>query len=514
MTRPRILIDTNVFISLEDQRQISPVVAELVRKSAEFGLHLCVHDAAIQDIARDTDAQRRAVSLSKLAKFPRITRPKLPSLDALEGRFGSIRSDNDAVDVELLHTLAIGVVGFLVTEDQGIHTRARHAGLGDRVFTVADAVLWIKRQYEPISVFLPMVEERKAHQLDLSDEMFVSLREGYPNFEEWWWRTCVPQHRDCWIVTINGKLAALAVRKEEEPWEAKVETPSRRILKICTFKVREEYRGEKLGELILKQVLWYAQRNDFDLVYFTTKPNQSALINVAEYFGFKQTSVDKSGEVYLEKAISTAKLNITDMANAFQLVRQNYPRFSMEPPVEAYYVPIRPSYHRKLFPELISPRNLPLFPEENFKIRITGDRTPGNTIRKVYLCKSPLRSLRPGDVLLFYHSKTTESGASQSVTTAGIVEAVSESSSWEDLSLKTAKRSVFSELELKSRIEAGSGPVKIIDFLLAGHFSPPIPLAKLIEYGAVRGRPPQSICKISRSATQRIRHHIDWGFEV
>ena len=72
---------------------------------------------------------------------------------------------NDAVDVALLHALDIGAVDFLVSQDQGIHGRARRSTppLADRVLTVVDAVAWLRTTFEPKEVRLPLVEEVPAH---------------------------------------------------------------------------------------------------------------------------------------------------------------------------------------------------------------------------------------------------------------------------------------------------------------------------------------------------------------
>jgi hypothetical protein len=37
--------------------------------------------------------------------------------------------------------------------------------------------------------------------------------------------------------------------------------PPERILKVCTFKMKREYQGEKFGEQLLKKILWFAQGN-------------------------------------------------------------------------------------------------------------------------------------------------------------------------------------------------------------------------------------------------------------
>jgi len=61
-------------------------------------------------------------------------------------------------------------------------------------------------------------------------------------------------------------LAGIVVRKDERPGDTDAKLPGDKILKVCTFKVRPESRGIKLGELLLKNVLWFAQRNRYDIV--------------------------------------------------------------------------------------------------------------------------------------------------------------------------------------------------------------------------------------------------------
>ncbi|WP_244941528.1 hypothetical protein [Bradyrhizobium yuanmingense] len=66
-----------------------------------------------------------------------------------------------------------------------------------------------------------------------------------------------------------------------------------------------------------------------------------------------------------------------------------------------------PSITVAFFPEIAFVRELPLFPTSDFGPILTRekDRTPGNTIRKVYLCNARTTMIKPGDILLFYMSK-------------------------------------------------------------------------------------------------------------
>src|SRR5215475_6670773 len=65
----KLLIDTNVVIGLEDAQPVQASFAELVRLSGEHGIGLFVDGANYDDVARDENETRRAVTLSKLAKF-------------------------------------------------------------------------------------------------------------------------------------------------------------------------------------------------------------------------------------------------------------------------------------------------------------------------------------------------------------------------------------------------------------------------------------------------------------
>lgn len=515
MSEFKLLIDTNVFIGLEDPKRVDPTSAEVVRKCGEHGVGIFVHEAALHDIGRDREVARREISLSKVRKFQELKGLKLPDKAVLEASFGPIRKPNDQVDVALLYALQMNAVDLLVTEDQGIHDRVKRSPLAAQVLTVGDALVWLRRTFDPTPVVFPLIDECKAHEIDRDDQIFDSLRVGYPDFNRWWDK-CVREHRRCWTVTLDGELAGLIVRKDETRSDATVTLPGAKILKLCTFKVRPEFRGEKLGELLLKQALWFAQRNGYNLTYVTTFSDQDSLIRLLEYFGFSHTSTLANGEMVFEKALSRAKLTVSGSGeNLFDLVRTNYPRFVADAPAQVFCVPIQGDYHRKLFPELAIASPLPLFPDGIPLLTSNeGARTPGNTIRKVYLCRAKTTLLAPGDILLFYQSKSPGLLASQAITSVGVVERVSQTDDLDKLLRLTAKRSVFSEAELRAMVIASQTPVRVIDFLLVGHLDQPVPLETLKAEGVFNRNPPQSICALTPDRFAPIRSRLDFGFEV
>jgi GNAT superfamily N-acetyltransferase len=519
MSGRKLLIDTNVFIGLEDEREVPPDFATLQQLCAQHGVRIFIHERAAEDIGRDRDTKRRAISLSKIRKFEQLKGVSQPPKAELEAKFGTMPKANDEVDVALLYALDINAVDFLITQDQGIHARARRpsVALSNRVLVVSDAVTWLRATFEPTEVRLSLVEEVPAHSVPLGDEIFDSLREGYPGFDEWWRTKCVADHRPCWVVSIDGEIAGLVVRKPETHAQAGTRHPGPKILKVCTFKVKPKFRGEKLGELLLKQILWFAQRNAFDLVYLTTFDDQTVLINVLEYYGFVMTGRNGLGEQVYEKALVRDQLVPGADDDLFDMARVNYPRFIARSPAAAYYVPIRSEFHDILFPELankIPKPQLDLFVDQSLNHGDQASRRPGNTIRKVYLCRAMTQQLRSGSILLFYRSSSPGYLASQSITSVGVVEDMNHAMSLDDLIRLTGKRSVYSEVKLAAFEATSDRPVKVIDFLLVGHIEPAIKLSDLMRLGVFRGGPPQSITRLTEERYEPVRDRMKFGFAV
>lgn len=506
----KLLIDTNVVIALEDAHAVPASFAELARLCGTNAVGLFVDGANYEDVGRDKNEGRRTVTLSKLPKFQQLGNVPMPPPAELVARFGEIKNDNDRSDVRLLAILDANAVDFVVTQDIKMHRRAERAGLGASVMTIEGSVEWLNQTFSKKPVKLPYVAEKKAYEIELRDPILDSIRLDYPDFDEWF-NHCRKSHRECWVLEIDDQIAGIVIRKEETHADAKTRHPGPKILKICTMKVRDDFYGEKFGELLLKQVLWFAQRNSYDLVYLTAFPKHEFLINLLQHFGFERTIELANGEWVLEKVMARGPLS-SPRGDIYEEDRRFYPRFHEGAEVGKFCIPIQPDYHRKLFPEIAKGIALPLFPDHVNLIDQRGDRTPGNTIRKVYLCRSKITRLRPGSIVLFYMSKGEGFALSQSITTVGVVEQVRQATSGEDLLRWTGKRSVFSEVDLHEWSPTTASPVKVIDFLLAGHVEPAIGLDALVSQGIFNGRPPQSISEIDSQRYILLRNQIRLGF--
>ena len=421
------------------------------------------------------------------------------------------KKPNDVVDATLLHALDIGAVDFLVTEDKPLHRRAwRYAPrLSDRVLFVADAVELLRTTFEPKKTPIRYVEEVSAHQIPLNDPIFRSLREDYPEFDTWWREKCVREHRSCWIVD-DGSIAGLLVRKDESQAKTESITPAEKILKICTFKVSPEKRGIKLGELLLKQVFWFAQTNAYDLIYLTTFPKQETLIDLLEFYGFFQTRTKSNGELVYEKRFSRERLECQEGEDVFLTDRRNYPRFVSGPGIRAFGIPIKETYHDTLYPDLKERLQLALFDSQVFG---SGPAKPGNTIRKVYLCRASSSLGPPGSILFFYKGKSDDP-PSQAMTAVGVLEKLTVAESDNDLLRLTVGRSVYNKKELLEWKPSSARPVKVIDYLLSGYINPALSINHLRNLGVFSGQPPQSIFEIKADRLFSLLSNINLGFDI
>ena len=512
MSTTKLLIDTNILIGLEDNKEIDGSFSSLLQKCQSHGVQIFLHEASRKDIERDNDSPRKAIILSKIAKFPELSGIPVPDQVALEATYGKIKKPNDYVDVVLLHTLhEVGAVDFLVTQDRGVHKRAIDLGISNRVFTVEDALVWLRDKFDRTPVPLPFIEAKQCHQINRRDDIFTSLQCDYAGFNDWFSNSCIGNHRHCWTISFDNEIAGIAIRKDETFSELLAKVPPasetfqrapQKILKICTFKIKEKYRGEKFGEQLLKQILWWAHKNSYDLVYLTIYPKHKNLIDVLFLYGFE--SIGRAGgELYMAKSFAAGILKTAPQSEPLAYHRQYYPNFISNETVGKYLVPIQAEYYATLFPENINKRQAGLFDTTG---GAQANRIPGNTIRKVYVCHAPTNSIRPGDIMLFFHLMDSNSLDSQCLTTVGIVDGFDVTNENDKLLRLTAKRSVFSQAQLEDFTANNTKKVKVINFLLAGHIVPSIPYPKMNSIGIVG--PYQSIRRIDNALYRQLETEV------
>lgn len=488
----RFLLDTNILIPLEDSKlPLVPSLANFVRLANAHGHTLMYHPASEEDIQQDVNAERRNQTLQRLGQYNRLdVRPACPWNTPGTNR-------NDAADNEILYALSLHAAHALVTEDQGIHSKAKARGLVHRVYTIQTAEDQLRRLHEQVPVQLPNIEDVPLYSLTplLDSGFFDSLRAGYPPFNDWF-EAKAREGRRAWINwEQEGVLGGICIyaQQDDEPITDAITLPGS-ALKLATFKVGETNRGKKVGELFLKMAFRYATNNKLENIFIHGDLDQHHfLFEMLEDFGFVYVGIhpgsDGRDAVYLKSHPVIPPDN--NQLSPFEYLCRYFPHFRHDAAIDKYIVPIQPAYHRILFPDYDSPvdQQISLFQQSN---------TAGNAIKLAYLCHAPTKQINPGGVVFFYRS-----GDERAITSVGVVESYQTFDDAAEIAALVKRRTVYSMIEIAGMAKK---PTRVMLFRLIRHMEDPLSQAWLEQEGVLIGSP-QSITKITHEKFEKILAH-------
>jgi GNAT superfamily N-acetyltransferase len=472
----KILIDTNIFIQLEEPDNtgfLRSDFAEFSRLAKKHGVSIFCHPESEEDLKHDENTERRQKSLLNYSAYPKLENPPTAEAPELEALFKGINNSNDFIDCQILYSLQCNCTEFLISQDGKIRSRAKYAGLNNRLFSIKEAVIYLKSLFEPTELKHPHVDELHVYSLKDDEPIFKSLAQDYEKFDIWLAK-CKTEHRKAWTVKVEDKIAGIVIRKDEN---AELEYPGlgNKCLKLCTFKVEEDFRGSKLGELLLKNVFGFCLANNYDSTYLTAFTKHDYLIEFLKDFGFEvRDKPNKNGELVFYKKFYKSAPSIPRI-DPLDFSKKYAPFIYGDESIGKYVIPIRPEFHNLFFPELVK--------QQQLMPTLTAQSIPGNTIKKVYLCHANISTIKRGDLVLFYRSEDSE------VTTIGIVERVLRTNNLSEALRQIGKRSVYTFDQIKEMIARN---LLIIDFRLVTHLEHAPTLKELKENKVLVG-PPQSI---------------------
>jgi len=483
-----ILIDTNIFIYFEDFKVIDESFTKLYNLCTKFNHNFFIHPASIEDIDNDKNLERKKVSLSKIKKYSMIMNAKVPSLNDIKDLGLAQNNNNDKVDNIILYALYTDSANLLLTQDIGIVKKARQIGIDHRVMFVQQALHSFNKLHLQHEIYYPNMINKYIYELNKDDDIFKSLKDDYVEFDSWFSKVS-QEHRKCWIHGYNGdtKIGGILIYKDENnPIVTNDDKPLKgKVLKISTFKISEDMQGWKLGELFIKTVFTYANKNNYEYIYLTTRQDkQEYLVNLIEDFGFKKFGIcDKNRDEVFVKQIPISYLKDTSLTK-IDFYKMYSPFIKCTTDTNKFIVPIQPEYHNILFPEI----------EDDKRLFYTHPSV-GNTIKKAYLSHANTKQMKSGDLLFFYRSKDK-----MAITTLGIVEKTFKSSDLDIILEEVAKRSVYSYDEIKRQAEKET---HIILFRLIDHFDKPFITKEWMQEEEIY-KNCQSICKIEDGVFKKI----------
>lgn len=481
------LLDTNILIPLEDsQKVLVPSLSSFIRLSNENGHTLLYHAASEDDIREDKNLTRRNQTLQRLSQYKRLdARPVCPWNNE-KTRI------NDARDNEILYALSLHAAHALVTEDRGIHNKAKELGLVNRVYTIQTVSDLLSRLHSKTPIQLPRIKDIELWALTpyLNSDFFDSLREGYGNdqFNNWFKKKAAEGVR-AWIPEGDlDKINAICIydRQDYEKITNNLVLEGT-ALKLATFKVGDAQRGRKIGELFLKAAFRYAFNNKLENIFIHgDEDKHHFLFNLLSDFGFEKVgthpgSNDKDA-VYLKKHPQEPPLKTSE--SIFEYHRHYFPHFHISDNVKQYVIPIKPEFHEILFPDYCCTQGRLFF----------HDNLAGNAIKMAYLCHAKINPIDVGSVILFYRSEDE-----QAITSIGIVERCERMTDVNNIISTVKRRTVYTKKEIEKLTEK---PTLVILFRFVKHLNKPVSISELIKYKIIKGAP-QSITSISHDAFKK-----------
>ena len=483
-----ILIDTNIFIYFEDFKVIDESFTKLYNLCLQYNHSLFIHPASIDDINNDSNKERRTVSLSKIKKYNMLENVPIPTTNDIKELELNENKNNDRIDNLILYALYKNSVNILLTEDTGIIKKARRLGIDHRVMYVQQALHSFNKLHLQHEVYYPEMTKKYLYEINSADEIFDSLKEDYEEFNNWFVKSC-QEHRECWIhgYKEDSKIGGILIYKNE--FNEIITNDNRglngKILKISTFKIAEHMQGWKLGELFIKTIFNYTNKNGYEYIYVTTRSDkQEYLISLLEDFGFCHYGICNKNrdDVYVKEI--PLKKDIHTELKKLEFYKRYSPTIDCQDNTKKFIIPIQPQYHDILFPEI----------EDNKRLFYTHP-SAGNTIKKAYLSHANTNQIQSGDLVLFYRSKDK-----MAITTIGIVEKTFKSDNLDIILEEVTKRTVYSYDEIKTMAEKETN---IILFRLIDHFENPYITKKWMEKEGMFKKC-QSICQIDGEIFSKI----------
>lgn len=480
----RVLLDTNIIIHREAAAIARPEIGSLFKWLDDLGYTKCVHPITVDEISAHKNPKIVNTFRAKITSYTilKTTAPDQPGIEII--RTTVDKNSNDLNDTTLLNELVAGRVAMLITEDRGIHRKAKRLGVAVHVFTI-DGFLEKVAAENPSLAEYKVLAVKTAYfgNINIEDQFFDSFRRDYPEFNSWFNRKSDEVAYVC--ADNGGEIAAFLYVKVEGRNENYGDISpvmlSKKRLKIGTLKV--ESNGFKIGERFIKIIFDNAIKFEVEEIYVTVfdrGDNKLRLISLLEDWGFIRHGVKR---VHGAEELVYIRSCAPEELAQHHLARLTYPY--AKPDTNKWILPIYPDYHTELFPDSILNTESPSDYIEN---------TPNRyAISKVYISRSINRDINPGDLIVFYRTKSGSGPAKYTsvATTIGVVQRV-------DLDIRDLdhfiqlcrRRSVFGDEKLAEHwnYDQANRPF-VVNFLYLYSFPKRMNLDALQDAGVIESAP-------------------------
>ena len=438
----RILLDTNIIIEREslisDKDNIANKVMISLKHLGDLNCNLFYSAKSIDEISRYKNKVVRDSVLAKLSSsYCRLQEINYEIDEFFKKSLSDFSSnDNSSIDNYLLFQLYNDRCDFLYTEDLGILNKAKKLYLDDRILTSDRIIAKIneasKLLKEYKSSFINLIHFK---DVNLNDVFFESLKVDYPGFENWFKKKA---NEFCYIYEKDDGIKGFLYLKVEDENEnySDFEKPffeKKKRLKVGTFKIIST--GLRLGERFIQIIVDNCLSKKLDEIYVTLFENKreevSHLKDLLKTWGFEEYTYKSNGELVLVK-----KINCFDASKS---IKANYPLNRNNP--SYFFLPIKPSYHTVLFPDL----------KLKFENNENKEMACNYALEKKYITKfNKVINWKKGDVLLIYRIGEEDRAKKYSscVTGIAVLDDVKKCDTVDEMLSLVKNKSVFDESEV------------------------------------------------------------------
>jgi predicted nucleic acid-binding protein len=297
----RVLLDTNIIVHREASTVVRKEIGILFNWLDRLHYTKCIHPLSIKEIEKHEDPKVVATFKIKLANYA-LLKTLAPESTPIQQIRLHDKDENAKNDTSLLNELFAKRVDLLITEDRGIHSKARALGIGSQVFTIDDFLEKVTAEHPELTSYRVLaVKKEMFGNVNLEDTFFDSFKRDYQGFCEWFNRK---SDETVYVSkTDTGEIVGFLYLKPEDEFESYSDiTPpfcAGRRLKVGTFKV--SLNGFKLGERFLKIIFDNAitqKVNEIYVTIFNRDAEQERLIELLSDWGFRRHGhkVSKSGK--------------------------------------------------------------------------------------------------------------------------------------------------------------------------------------------------------------------------
>ena len=430
----REILDTNIIIHRETKQVINEDIGLLFNWLDRTKVKKSIHPVTVSEIENHKDKDLVKSFKIKMESYD-ILKTASELNETVKSNFEPTDKDeNDKNDTILINELFCERCDIIITEDRGLHNKAKILNINDKVFTIDGFIAYCNAEYpELLDYKVLSVQKEYFAKINIDDSFFDSFKIDYPGFDIWFKKKsdeiayCCKKDRQI--------LAFLYLKIEDNDENYADITPiflQKKRLKIGTFKV--VLNGFRLGERFLKIIFDNALKSRVGEIYvtiFDKSLEHERLIALLTDYGFYShgTKNSKSGEEKVYVRDFTPTFSFENPSRSFPYLSLNS-RFFLNP--------IWPDYHTDLLPDSI----LNTEKKEEF----LDDKPFRNAIKKVYISRSYYKDLKKSDIIIFYRTGGYYKGV---VTTIGIVDAVHNNIQSEERFVELCgQRTVFSRSKL------------------------------------------------------------------